>query len=545
MKNELHEKVFLFLEDFRKENPDFIYFLRQRGERLNEGCWFQGEHYAAVGLYYGDSGNRSTRSITLIFDLDGDNITWRLELLFKSEEDERKLDLYETIAEDLKMHQPEDNDVYFTKAYDDNSLQSVADFLKNEKPLIDALIVDAELEDEFFIEEDKFETMINRINEYRKKGNERPLSSKNPDDSESDKKIPLNQILYGPPGTGKTYNTINKAIKIANPEFDLNQERAIIKAEFDRLQDEGRIVFTTFHQSMTYEDFVEGIKPVSPEEDGEQTQVTYEVQSGIFKNICNQARVVKGKKVKIDFEKVDFHKMSLGGKGRPDIHEWCIANNKLALGYGGESDLSALKKIDNRIQFRDLFKKMHPELHRIHIQTAYAFVHMKPGDIVVVSKGNHIIDAIGRIKGEYHYDDSNSVDYFHFREVEWLATDMGASPEKFIKKNISQLTIYTFYNTDIKLEAFRELTGGEKEEEKNYVLIIDEINRGNVSQIFGELITLIRIDFAIQQDQIWRSTKPPYHRHHEHRRPQRGSIRRSTPPPFSFYRNAACRSDYP
>jgi hypothetical protein len=57
---------------------------------------------------------------------------------------------------------------------------------------------------------------------------------------------PLNQILYGPPGTGKTYHTINKAISIANPAFDLKVERHLIKAEYEKLVEEGKIVFFNF-----------------------------------------------------------------------------------------------------------------------------------------------------------------------------------------------------------------------------------------------------------------------------------------------------------
>ena len=94
----------------------------------------------------------------------------------------------------------------------------------------------------------------------------------------------LNQILFGPPGTGKTYNTVNKAIKIANPKFNLDKPRKEIKIEFDRLMSEGQIVFTTFHQSMSYEDFIEGIKPVTIDE-----KITYQVKDGIFKKICQDA----------------------------------------------------------------------------------------------------------------------------------------------------------------------------------------------------------------------------------------------------------------
>ena len=75
-------------------------------------------------------------------------------------------------------------------------------------------------------------------------------------------KSPLNQILFGPPGTGKTYNTINKAISIVNPAFNLSLPRKEVKKEYDRLVNEGQIVFTTFHQSMSYEGFYRGYKTI-------------------------------------------------------------------------------------------------------------------------------------------------------------------------------------------------------------------------------------------------------------------------------------------
>lgn len=117
-------------------------------------------------------------------------------------------------------------------------------------------------------------------------------------------KMPLNLILYGPPGTGKTYNTVNKALEIilGKSDYDKLKEKAdeaksqisdskeankayrkVFTDKFNELKNDGRIVFTTFHQSMSYEDFIEGIKPDSS---ANKTRVTYPIKNGIFKQFC-------------------------------------------------------------------------------------------------------------------------------------------------------------------------------------------------------------------------------------------------------------------
>lgn len=100
--------------------------------------------------------------------------------------------------------------------------------------------------------------------------------------------IPLNQILFGPPGIGKTYNTVNMALDIVCPlAGGLKWETKSRDEARDKYQElpNGRIVFITFHQSMSYEDFIEGIKPKT--EDG---KITYEVKNGIFKELCAKAK---------------------------------------------------------------------------------------------------------------------------------------------------------------------------------------------------------------------------------------------------------------
>lgn len=312
------------------------------------------------------------------------------------------------------------------------------------------------------------------------------------------KQFPLNQILYGPPGTGKTYSTIDKVVEICCPDDYIMENHEANKIVYDQLINDGRVMFTTFHQSMSYEDFIEGIKPIINEADNET--IKYEIQPGIFKQIAQTAKTPKTKSTtSIDWDKVNYFKMSIGGKNRPDIHNWCIENNVVGLSWGGEEDLSQLltKGLPEWKKYRDDFKKLFPktaEDKSYSIQASYILNKMNIGDIVVISKGNHIIDAIGKITGGYFFDDQTPTDMFHFRKVEWIAKDLDASPEKFFDKQISQQSIYEFYDMNIKKEAFKALTSSEETEEKPYVLVIDEINRGNVSAIFGELITLIEND---------------------------------------------------
>lgn len=118
-------------------------------------------------------------------------------------------------------------------------------------------------------------------------------------------KPPLNQILYGPPGTGKTYNTINKALEIIG-ENTVGKTREQIKDLFDTKMKDGQIVFTTFHQSMSYEDFIEGIKPIAPDNEGDP--VIYKTIPGIFRNLCVQASSAEAPVTESDTTKSDTEK---------------------------------------------------------------------------------------------------------------------------------------------------------------------------------------------------------------------------------------------
>lgn len=93
---------------------------------------------------------------------------------------------------------------------------------------------------------------------------------------------PLNLILYGPPGTGKTYRLITDHL----PSY--------------RDEGEDRYDFITFHQSYAYEDFVEGIRPVT-----ENGTVTYEVRPGVLKRLCDRARKSPDKRFALFIDEIN------------------------------------------------------------------------------------------------------------------------------------------------------------------------------------------------------------------------------------------------
>ena len=114
---------------------------------------------------------------------------------------------------------------------------------------------------------------INVIDEKMSDTNKDNITMNNDNSNKSQ----LNKILFGPPGSGKTYNTINRALEIVG--VDINEKsRKEIKELFDKKIEENRIVFTTFHQSMSYEDFIEGIKPKL--EEGE-SDLSFEIKDSM------------------------------------------------------------------------------------------------------------------------------------------------------------------------------------------------------------------------------------------------------------------------
>ncbi|MBK9176619.1 MAG: EVE domain-containing protein [Flavobacteriales bacterium] len=320
----------------------------------------------------------------------------------------------------------------------------------------------------------------------------------------------LNTILFGPPGTGKTYHAITHAVAIIDGEdveVVKKRDRKSVRARYQELFDARLVRTVTFHQSFSYEDFIEGIKPqthVSKDGEEEVKLVTYEVQDGIFKLMCASARSGErgGGGNLIDdgaLEKANFYKVSLGQYNSPaddEIYAYCTANNVIAVGYGGSVDVS---KATDEAGIKDILKgagfKEDGEGFRYTVSVLRTMhLDMKVGDIVLVSAGNSMVRAIGRVSGGYFMDENAPIRFKEFLKVDWLVKDAEMPVEDLYPKSLSMGTLYSLDRNLVKKDFFRRNIGTQEKRHDRYVLIIDEINRGNVASIFGELITLIEDD---------------------------------------------------
>lgn len=293
-----------------------------------------------------------------------------------------------------------------------------------------------------------------------------------------------NIVLYGAPGTGKTYDVPELAVRLCDPAFMAAEpSREKIVSRYNQLKTEKRIAFTTFHQSLDYEDWIEGLRPVV----NENSQVTYEIESGIFKKLCEEAErpVVKDKQVGISDNAVVW-KVSLAGTGDNDVRRECMENNHIRIGWDGygpvisdETDWSVYNGEGKQILDAYINK-------------------MKIGDIVMSCYSSQTIDAIGVVVGEYEFEDKFP-NYKRVRRVNWLVKNIN---ENIVEMNDGKtMTLGTVYRLNsITLDNVKSIlekynTSSKMEEnDKAYVMVIDELNRGNVSKVFGELITLLEAD---------------------------------------------------
>ncbi|NRB53885.1 MAG: EVE domain-containing protein [Saprospiraceae bacterium] len=282
---------------------------------------------------------------------------------------------------------------------------------------------------------------------------------------------PHNLVLYGPPGTGKTYQTVNHALSIIENrtlEELAMEDRLALRKRFNQYMGQGQIAFLTFHQSFAYEDFIEGIKPVLHE-----GKLTYEVQDGIFKIMCDDAR-------RCLLETL--------------VNAHALPTQELKFGQLFSAFLQYIKGED--FTFFSTPKKRRIFLHRV-LKFGNLSVRMeKSFSTLTVYK-----DRLRKLYQTYPHPEM-------IQSIEDIQSLVGSEPprvylaiflalKRFEADLLQQLELLASINPsgeDSSAFEFPLITESMLAECRKYVIIIDEINRANLSAVFGELITLLESD---------------------------------------------------
>ncbi len=326
---------------------------------------------------------------------------------------------------------------------------------------------------------------------------------------------PTNLILHGPPGTGKTWRTAAEAVRLCGEVVSADRDE--LMALYHRLQEAGRIEFVTFHQSMNYEDFIEGRQPTTGD-DGDEGSPGFRLETvpGIFRRIARRAGSSRGKVAGIASISVDNRqiiKTSIGDATDPAdeyLFEEAIAGGYTLLGFDdidwSDERFSKREAIISACQAAD---GEPTPLNGLNARVQMPFIFrnwVKPGDIIIVSKGTGLFRAIGEVTGGYEFHPRPEGGYAHRRKVRWLWVDRTGVPvSEIYQRKFSMRTIYPLYNDQVHVPALERYINSQLASEQvnadpePFVLIIDEINRANISKVFGELITLLEPDKRIGQ----------------------------------------------
>ncbi|EAL1713327.1 AAA family ATPase, partial [Campylobacter coli] len=282
------------------------------------------------------------------------------------------------------------------------------------------------------------------------------------------KNLSLNQILYGPPGTGKTYHTIDKALEILGENLE-SRDRDEKKAKFDEYVKDGQIVFTTFHQSYGYEEFVEGIKPMMNNEANSQ-EIQYEIKDGIFKDICNRA-LENYENSNLNTEELR-EKIKLREKVEKFLNRLLETNEPISKTKGGNFFINSFN--NNTIEIYSEDVERFDGIFKLSLSTF----------ITLLKSNIEFNSAVEMFKKVFDRDYADRTHTYYFNLV-----------NKF--KEYEKQAVLKTEDNKISSNSLN-----------SYIIIIDEINRGNVSKIFGELITLIEPSKRIGESEELKVTLP-------------------------------------
>jgi len=283
--------------------------------------------------------------------------------------------------------------------------------------------------------------------------------------------FPHNIILYGPSGTGKTYRTINYALSIIEqrPLGDIAQEnRRDLRARYNKYAEEGYIHFVTFHENFKYQDFIESFRKISPKKQG----MSHEVEEGVFKQICLEAKrsIVESllenmpkKEHNISFNQI--YKAFLGHIKSDKFDAFVTPDGRKILLHTVARFGHIVARPQNSFSTYTLSK------HKIK----KLYDHFAKG-VQTDNLEKEVIDTIGSTNPVAIWSVFNALKRFEVGYIEEMTKDV---------KNLD------VDDEEVKEFELDQMNNIAKFQAKRHVLIIDEMDRGDVISIFGETLSIL------------------------------------------------------
>ncbi len=274
------------------------------------------------------------------------------------------------------------------------------------------------------------------------------------------------RILHGPPGTGKTWRAARDAVKLLEPGTADTE----LEARHQQLVAAGRIVWVTFHPSTTYEDFVEGYRPVVV--DG---QLVYQVRKGPFRKACDRVQGVRDEPLSAFIQPGDQLK---DGAGRLRYTVASVDEGGVVVrspGHGGAGDQHRFVDFYTLLQVHSA--GLDPLALCLQINTAYlpATLGLDPATLPAAIQAEQ--QALGAAFATGH------------RRGRELRTAVA----QLLQQSPTDINAANHKGAVMRTLLERGAFNGEVEPGP-VVLVIDEINRADLSRVFGELITLLEPD---------------------------------------------------
>ena len=356
-------------------------------------------------------------------------------------------------------------------------------------------------------------------------------------------KTTKNMILYGPPGTGKTYTTAAYAMSVCDRFYTLDVLKELdhskIMERYHELEQEGRIGFTTFHQSYGYEDFIEGIRPVLDKEqkDGQNQSeeqkpeksdnLEYTMEAGVFKAFCEKAEKESKKPYVFIIDEINRGNISrIFGelitlieeskrKGEADERSvilpysglpFSVPSNVYIIGTMNTADRS-IALLDTALRRRFSFVEMMPDTEvlkdiKIEVPKMPDAVDKKAGNASTAgektgnaagNEGKIIIDVqklleIINQRIEVLYDREHTIGHAYFYGLKENATLDGL--KNIFKKSVLPLLQEYFFDD---YEKIAMVLGDNQKRNRNYKFIVED-NGKDIHTLFGKELETDMLD---------------------------------------------------